>query len=116
MTQYRRGRDLEYAVRDHLQAEGYETFRSAGSRSPIDVIGFKPRHTVFVQCKLDGRCPPSERAELLRVAALAGAVPIVAARPPRKPIEYRRLVGSGPRDFEPWTPDLIAKPTPESAA
>ncbi|WP_433681934.1 hypothetical protein [Nocardia sp. CA-119907] len=108
MTNYSRGRAFEWEIRDQLREDGYQCYRCAGSRSSVDVLALKPGQIVYVQAKRDGRISPADRAILYAAATDVGAIPIVAARPPRKPIEYRRLVGTGPRDFEPWTPDLIA--------
>ena len=36
---YEKGRRKEYKVREALRAEGFIAFRSAGSHSPIDVVG-----------------------------------------------------------------------------
>lgn len=105
---YQRGVRLEHAVRTALRADGFEVIRSAGSKSKVDLVAVKTGALVFVQCKLDGRCSPAERAELYRLAGLVGAVPVVAAKPPRTPISYRRLTGIGPRDHEPWIPDELA--------
>lgn len=118
MTHYRRGRDFEYKVRDALRDDGYEVLRSAGSKSAIDLVAFKQWpitdalsgwHTLFVQCKrIDGNIGPDDRAELLRLAGIINAVPIVAHQPaPRRPIQYRRLTGPGPKDWVAWTPDEV---------
>jgi Holliday junction resolvase len=107
MTNYERGRAFEHAVRADLVAEGYEVLRSAGSKTKIDLAAFKPGQTLFVQVKRDGRCPPAERTELLRLAALIGAVPVIAWKVRgRAAIRYWRLTGPGPADRETWTPDI----------
>ncbi|MGW5314518.1 restriction endonuclease [Nocardia thailandica] len=113
MTQYRRGADFERTVKHLLQDHGYECIRSAGSRSPVDVIAFKPGQTVMVQAKRDGRCAPAERAELLRVAGIIAAVPVVAYRIPRQGVRFRHLVGIGAAEWTPWSPDTL---DPESPA
>jgi Holliday junction resolvase len=112
MSQYRRGADFERRVRAALEADGYEVIRSAGSKTPVDLIALKEpwQHRdalVFIQAKrTNGTCPPAERVRLLSLANIARAVPLVAYQPlPRKPIAYRRLTGPGPKDWQPWTPD-----------
>lgn len=108
MTNYEAGRRFEWMVRDHLGENGYDLIRSAGSKSKVDLIALKPGEILFVQCKRrDGYVLPSERAELLRLARLALAVPLVAYRPARKPIHYRRLLGGHPKEWESWTPDEL---------
>jgi Holliday junction resolvase len=114
VTNYTRGRALEHEVRAALRTDGFEVIRSAGSKSKVDLVAFKVGMVALIQCKRDGKCPPAERAELVRLAALIGAVPLVASRPPRKPIAYRRLTGIGPRDHEPWSSDEIGSTTTDT--
>jgi Holliday junction resolvase len=111
-TQYQRGQNFEHQIRKHLAGHGYEVLRSAGSKTKIDLVGFKRGEILLVQCKRDGRCPPGERAELLRIAALVGAVPLVAgATGPRGArVEFRRLVApGGPKDWASWSVDPITE-------
>lgn len=112
-TQYSRGVALERAVRAHLRDNGYDVVRSAGSKSPIDLVAIKPGQVVLIQCKLDGRTSPAEREGLLRIARAAGdvAAPIVAFGTPTH-IDYARLTGTGALDHARWTPDEVAEVTP----
>jgi hypothetical protein len=121
MTQGTAGRRFEWKVRDALRADGYTVIRSAGSKGAVDLVAFKvggrdrsftspAPQLLFVQAKrTNGTIPPAERAELLRYAHIARAIPVVAYQPkPRQPIAYRRLTGPGPKDFEVWSPDEVA--------
>lgn len=108
MTQYRRGADFERTVKRLLETNGYDCIRSAGSRSPVDVVAFKPGQVVMVQAKLDGRCAPAERAELVRVAGLVGAVPVLAYRITRQGTRFRRLLGTGAAEWAEWAPDAVS--------
>lgn len=120
MTHYRSGRDFEYKVRDALAADGYEVIRAAGSKGKVDLVAFKGGMRIgtwysdllFVQAKRrDGNIGPDDRAELLRLASIVNAYPIVAHQPaPRRPIQYRRLTGPGPKQWQPWTPDEVGRP------
>lgn len=106
---YRSGRDFEYEVRDHLEAEGYWVTRAAGSKTKVDLVAIKPGQVLLVQCKRNGRISPAERTEMLRLAALlpGTAIPVHAhrlTRPAR--VGYARLTGTGPNDRQDWTPDL----------
>ena len=84
---YRKGRAREYDFKDHLIANGYTwVCRAAGSHGVADLIMVKPGELLFVQCKPKAADSPAKRAELRRVAAMAGAVPLVAG-----------WVNSGPR-------------------
>lgn len=107
MTNYTRGRALEYEIRDRLREDGYQAFRTAGSRGVADIVAIKPGQIVYCQAKKGGRISPAERTALFRAAADVGALPIVAARQPRQPIEWRRLTGTGPKEWQPWTPDQL---------
>ena len=50
---YVKGRNKEYKICNSLRDEGFIAFRSAGSHSPIDVVGIKPGEIVFIQAKPD---------------------------------------------------------------
>lgn len=104
-NRYRGGADFEREVRAALLADGYDVVRSAGSKTKLDLVAFKAGQVLLVQCKRNGICPPAERVELLRVAALlpGTAVAVVAGRPR---ITYRRLTGPGPKDWVAWSPDI----------
>jgi Holliday junction resolvase len=94
-TNYERGRTFEYRVRDDLKASGYEVFRSAGSRSPVDLAALVKGHTLLVQCKRDGGISPLERVSLAALAQRVGARAVVADSPKRGQIRYRQLVRDG---------------------
>ena len=94
MSQYRRGRDWEYEVKERLERAGWTVFRSAGSK-PCDLITFRPHSTpLWVECKV-GRKPSQRETERLRSWAEAhGARYIVAIRKTartRQKTERRRV-------------------------
>lgn len=106
MSHYSAGRAREHEVRHDLQANGYEVIRSAGSKTKVDLVAFKPGQLLWVQCKSGLAAPsPEERRTLIAAAEMTSGVPIVALRPLRKPIEYRRLTGPGPKEWAPWSPE-----------
>jgi len=52
MTNYDRGRNLEYLARDELISRGYILIiRSAGSKGPFDLCAISPNDIVLVQVK-----------------------------------------------------------------
>jgi Holliday junction resolvase len=50
-TRYARGRDAEYRIRKELEAQGYQTIRTAGSHGWSDVIAWNENETRFIQSK-----------------------------------------------------------------
>jgi holliday junction resolvase Hjr len=109
MTGYGNGVRLERDVINDLKANGYQTMRAASSKGVCDCIGIKAGQIVLVSCKRTSMPGPAERAQLLAVAALIPGVliPLVALKPLRRPLAYRRLTGPGPSDWLKWWPDLI---------
>lgn len=73
-TNYRRGRDFEYKVRDHLRTIGaVYVMRSAGSKTKVDLVAFfttkvKP-NTWLVQVKKDGKISATDRQDLIDLAS-----------------------------------------------
>ncbi|MFI2426553.1 restriction endonuclease [Streptomyces sp. NPDC018955] len=91
-SNYARGRDLEHRVRAHLREEGYEVLRTAGSKSKVDLVAIKPGQILLVQCKRSGALPPAEWNALWDLAAMVGAVPVLAEQLSRGR-KYWRLTG-----------------------
>jgi Holliday junction resolvase len=110
MTAYSRGRSFEYDVRDQLVSEGYECFRSAGSKTKVDVIAIKAGQILLIQAKRDGRISPAERVSIQATAALIDcAVPVLAYKTVGKSaVLLARLTGAGPKDREPFLTDEAA--------
>lgn len=112
-SHYAHGAVFERTVRHALEEDGYSVLRSAGSKgdSKVDLVAFKPGQILFVQCKLNGLCPPSERSRVREVSGWVGALPIVAYRVKEgcaaATVGYRLLTGDGPKAFVPWIPDLV---------
>ncbi len=50
-TNYQRGRAFEYRMKELLEQEGYEVFRTAGSHSRFDLIAIKKPFILFLQLK-----------------------------------------------------------------
>jgi Holliday junction resolvase len=123
-TPYEEGRRFAYRASMAFARDGYEIIRSAGSKTKVDFVAFKevpqaqttwaglpPKgELLFVQVKksTSGTIPADERAELLRLANIARAVPIVVHKRIPRGFAFRRLTGPGPKDWQPWTPDEVA--------
>lgn len=109
MSGYSDGRRVEYAVTHRLREDGYFISRGSGSKGDLgDVVAVKDGEVLFVNVKRTTPPGPAERKALLKVAAcLPGVgVPLVALGPASR-VTFRRLTGTGPQDWTPWTPDLI---------
>ncbi len=93
MSNYRLGADLERAARTHLDRDGYITLRSAGSRTPIDLVAFKAGQILFVQVKRTGALPVRDWNRLYDLAVELDAVPLLATGPGRAQLAFHRLTG-----------------------
>lgn len=100
MSNYTRGRALEYAVRDHLGRLGYRVIRAASSKGAADLIAARDGLVLVVQCKLDGKIPPAEREALLDWAGHFDGTALVAYR--KRGVQFDVLSGTGVRDREQW--------------
>lgn len=107
MTQYQRGSRFEAAIRADLESDGYWTIRAAGSHGLADVIATKPGEVLAVQAKL-GVMPHGEWNALFRLCAEFGMVPLVADRPKRGAIRYRRITGVHVARSRTWPCELWA--------
>jgi Holliday junction resolvase len=111
VSSYDDGVRVEHAVIHDLQENGYDTVRAASSKGFADVVAVKAGQILFVNCKRTTPPGPVEREKLLRVAGhLPGiALPIVALKPLRQPLQYRVLLGVAPKAWAVWTPDEAAE-------
>lgn len=91
-TLYAQGKRREYAVRDHMLLMGWtHVMTAAGSKGPADLILAHPQHGLaLVQVGTAGKfLGPTARRDLLALADLCSALPIVATPIPRHGIRYR---------------------------
>lgn len=63
---YTRGRRVEYLARDRLRARGFCVIRSAGSRTPVDLVAGRNRQVLFVQTRRTRRPLSDTRAVVSR--------------------------------------------------
>ena len=108
-TGYELGRNVEWDVVHHLTENGYDCVRASSSKGFADVVAVKPGQALFVNVKRTRPPGPAERAGLLRVAACIDAVPLVALRPARCRLRFRRLTGPGPNDWRTWVADELIR-------
>ncbi len=81
---YNAGRAFEYRVRDYFIERGYFVLRSAGSRSPLDLVCLKAGEMIIVQCKRDGRLGKVEREHLIALGEEFGCQVQLVSREGRK--------------------------------
>lgn len=78
---YNKGRRLEYSVRNHIIKKGFFAIRSAGSKTPVDVIGFKENILLFIQCKNELDWHEVKAWNIFyNLAISVNAIPIVALK------------------------------------
>jgi Holliday junction resolvase len=84
MSKYAKGRRLEYRVRNLFRSKGYVVIRAAQSK-PVDLVCLKGGRILLVECK-SGKATlsRSQRAELMGLAKISGAVLVLAKRERRK--------------------------------
>ena len=104
-TPYRIGRAFEYRVRDWLIARNYWLCRAARSKGPVDLVAIRKGEVLFIQCKTSGDFSAKERYALVDLAESVGAIPLLAARPTGRKLEFKLLSKrSGRRPFARWLP------------
>jgi Holliday junction resolvase len=75
---YRKGRRLEYVVRDMFRRRGWFVVRAAASK-PVDLVCLKGGDIVLVECKYGVKgIRWDELAPLLEAAERANAKPVLA--------------------------------------
>jgi len=89
MTNYTRGRQFEYKIRDELRRRGYFVIRTAGSHTCCDLVAMKASYRLFVQCRGGKRFSTDEWNDLYVQARACSAIPILATRP----LLFERLTG-----------------------
>jgi Holliday junction resolvase len=88
----RLGHDRERRVRRILEDDGWWVARAAGSLGDADLVALKADETSrLVEVKATARSPyqtfgPTKRERLREAAALAGATPLLAWWPSRRPL------------------------------
>jgi Holliday junction resolvase len=77
-----------------LRALGYLVIRSAGSFGPADIVALRgDTLPLLVSCKITDRTTTAERMALLAVATDAGALALIAYKPDRGRIAWKRITG-----------------------
>lgn len=90
MSSYTRGRRLEYDAKRYFEERGYLVIRSAGSKSPVDLVCLHPSlPLLLVQCKYGGaRLSRQDKEHLSSLARKYNARACIVTRRPRKEIVF----------------------------
>lgn len=84
MSSYAKGRRLEYRVRDLFKKNGFIVIRAARSM-PVDLVCLRDGASLFIECKSrKSTFGEEKKKELLDLARLAGAKPVLAYSHKRK--------------------------------
>ena len=94
---YRRGRRLEYEVRDFFESRGWVVVRAAASK-PVDLVCLRNGQVVLVECKYNDRPSSKELERLSEFSRATGVRVLLAVRP-----KYGKL-----RVIDPWTKEEYA--------
>jgi Holliday junction resolvase len=94
-TRYEIGRAFEYRVKRFLVERGYFVVRSAGSRTPVDLVAFDQSGVLLVQCTTNELCKDEgDRAALLAITVNPHAIPVMVwKRGIGGPLVFERLDG-----------------------
>jgi Holliday junction resolvase len=111
---YRKGRRLEYRVRDYLRRNGWAVFRCAASK-PVDLIALKDgAKPMLIECKYGSSHPTKkEKSDLLELALKAGACPIIAHAEKHGKITFQYILQKSYKPEKTLT--THASPGPEKA-
>jgi Holliday junction resolvase len=111
MTQYAKGYAFEQKVAGDLTQDGYFVIRAGGSHGVADLVALKSGQVLLVQCKTNGVISIGDWNALYGVAERVGAVALVAHRPSRGAVAYRRLdarrVARQAVEYTEWTADEV---------
>ena len=91
-SNYSKGRNLEYSVRERLKALGYIVFRCAGSR-PVDLIAIREGKILLVECKagLNPYLSPNQLNHIIEISKIAVATPVLAVRKRYREVRWFRI-------------------------
>lgn len=104
-SMYRRGREVEYRAMELLKRAGYYVMRSPASKSPIDIVGIRVPHILFVQAKKTGNLGVTDWNDLFDLAESVGVIPILAGAPKAR-VEFWKLLHrkDGSKNRQPYEP------------
>jgi len=97
LSAYRKGRRLEYRVRDFLKSRGWWVVRQARSSFPDLVALKKDAKPLLIECRVDGCVSKEEKEKLSELAGKLGAIALIASR--KGKFLYWKHVAVGEEEF-----------------
>jgi Holliday junction resolvase len=88
---YRRGRRFEYKLKKELEKYGFLVVRSAGSRSPFDLVALNQSYIFFIQLKYNKKISKQEFEKFYDFAEqyrTASSIFLIAEGVPHEPIKF----------------------------
>ena len=96
---YNRGRAFEYRVKKYFEDKGYLVVRSAGSKSPFDLVAIPTKeyeedngfsNVLLIQCKYGAKISKKERDKITNIDdnLSVGVSTVIAWAKPYKPIVF----------------------------
>ena len=70
MTQYRRGRAIEWKARKELESRGFTVIRSAGSKGVFDLVALDANSLILIQVKRANRLGKQYPAVIKQIQAV----------------------------------------------
>ena len=87
---YRKGADFERELKRRMETEGWFVVRSAGSKTPVDIVAIRSGFVRLIQCKNTGRAfPKADREKLIAVGYDTGCSVYHSMPDPHEPGEIR---------------------------
>ncbi|MCS7125648.1 MAG: hypothetical protein NZ929_01885 [Aigarchaeota archaeon] len=76
---YLKGRRFEWQVKNLLEKKSWLVVRAARSK-PVDLVALKNGLILLIECKYSSKLIERDKSRLIKLADIAGALPIIALR------------------------------------
>lgn len=88
---YNAGRRFEYQVRDFLRSKGWWVLRSAGSKSPCDLVALRSGEMMLIQCKKSGNLSTVERDQLIELSREHQCLVVLVKRSEKGKLQFEEV-------------------------
>lgn len=92
-SSYNLGRNVEYSAKKALEKAGFLVVRSAGSKSPIDLLAVRAGVSVAVQAKRSMKMRVDEWNIFYDLVTSSGCLPVVVGRPDGLRLRWGLMTG-----------------------